>query len=177
MKQRFYAGIGSRLVPKNIETEMTKLASMLEKKGFILRSGNAEGADQAFAEGVDEKAQIWLPWHSFQKEFRNKKYDHDYRVISEKDVEAFKSVNKYHPNGPHLTDVSQKFMARNYRQVIGRDEPNSEFIICWTSKGEWVGGTAQALRIAHDKQIPIINMYFSEKAEHVMDTLEVWHNV
>ena len=45
-----YAGIGHRNTPENVRNMMTNIGSQLAKMGFILRSGNALGADQAWEE-------------------------------------------------------------------------------------------------------------------------------
>lgn len=168
MSTRFYAGIGSRETPEEILIEMTKLGRIFETCGLTLRSGNAEGADQAFASGVESNAQIWLPWDHFQKDFRKMKPRHDYKVISSHDKEAFQSVIEFHPNANNLSEFGCLFMARNYRQVIGLGEPNSEFIVAWTEGGLVRGGTGQALRIAKKYNIDIINMYKYETANEVL---------
>lgn len=177
MKKRYYAGIGSRETPPKVMDQMTILAEMLEACGFTLRSGNAEGADQAFAAGVKTEAQIWLPWDGFQKEFQLFKPNHDYRVISPSDVEAFKSVEEFHPNARNLSETSCKFMARNYRQVIGLDEPNSEFVIYWTHCGCPIGGTGQALRIASKNKITSVSLADGSSAQQIIDYLSIWHEI
>jgi hypothetical protein len=175
---KFYAGIGSRTIPDTIRFHMSHIAAWLELRGWTLRSGNAEGSDQAFATGVNgSAAQIWLPWLGFQKEFMEVRPNHDYRVISPDDVEAYQSVIDYHPVGHQLNLTACKFMARNYRQVVGLNEPDSEFIICWTHDGTDVGGTGQAIRIARSKGIHVINMYEFTTAEAVINHLLVWHGI
>jgi len=175
---KFYAGIGSRDTPKHIRSEMTELAGHLEKLGYCLRSGNARGADQAFALGVEKNAQIWLPFDSFEREFRRDiKPNHDYRFVSGYDVEALTSVDRYHPSPESLMEAGRSFMARNYRQVIGKDEPNSKFVICWTICGKVAGGTGQAIRIAKDFKIPVINMFDFQTADAVIDYLRIWHEL
>lgn len=175
---RYYAGIGSRETPKEIQAEMTKLGHMLEACGFTLRSGNAEGADQAFALGVEKNAQIWLPRENFQKEFRLKvKPQHDYRVLSDYDIEAITSVESFHPAPHNLSKSGCLFMARNYRQVIGLNEPNSEFIVCWTPGGLLTGGTAQAMRIAKNHKIKVLNMFEFDTSSKVIDYLTIWHGL
>ena len=173
--KKFYAGIGSRETPREIRREMTELASHLEELGYTLRSGNATGADQAFALGVKKNAQIWLPRKNFEREFQLSKPDHDYRLVSGYDVEAISSVDIFHPTPHALTERGREFMTRNYRQVIGDNEPDSEFIICWTREGKEAGGTAQAIRIAKKNKIPIINMFEFCTADSVMDHLIIWH--
>lgn len=162
---KFYTGVGSRETPPEIQSEMAALASILESAGYTLRSGNAPGADQAFANGVEEYAQIWLPWKSFGMDFQLKKPKHTYKIISKLDEEAFDSVNKFHPNGPYLKDSVRNLMARNYRQCKGKVLPDSKFLICWTVGGGLKGGTAQAMKIADSLKIPIYNFYLLTKEE------------
>lgn len=50
--------------------------------------------------------------------------------------------------------------TRNICQVIGHDPDNiikSDFLICYTDKGEYVGGTTTAIRTAERFDIPIFN--------------------
>lgn len=178
MSRKFYAGIGSRETPEDVQDMMTEIASYLEERGYVLRSGNATGADQAFAKGVKTSAaQIWMPWVGFEKEFALQYYNHEYRYVFIGDYEAHSSVTKYHPKPDALSEKGVKFMTRNYRQVIGYDgEPNSEFILCWTPEGKASGGTAQALRIAKDKSIPVYNL-FEYTLRQLKDRLEFWQNI
>jgi hypothetical protein len=166
---KYYAGIGSRTIPDDISKTMTSIAGKLECMGYTLRSGNAEGADQAFAKGVKGcDAQIWLPWNNFNKKFKDSHPQHTYRILSDYDEEAFKSVVKFHPRGSYIINKEGKpnvpdgyFHARNYRQICGyvNNEPDSSFVICWTHDGTDVGGTGQAMRIAKSRNIPIYNLY------------------
>jgi len=154
---KYYAGIGSRETPLDIRIQMTALASELEQMGYCLRSGNADGADQAFAEGVNKNAVIWIPSESFNSEFIYNHPTHTYKVLDESDSEAFDSVATFHPNIRALSPFAKKLMARNYRQI--NDDGLSDFVICWTKDGKFIGGTGQALRIAEHFNIPIYNMY------------------
>ena len=58
---RFYAGIGARATPPEILSLMTRAAFALTKRGYVLRSGHAIGADSAFERGAGRDAQIFLP--------------------------------------------------------------------------------------------------------------------
>ena len=159
-RMKFYAGIGSRSVNERVGKEMKKLAISLNEKGYTLRSGNADGSDQWFAKGVsDEKAQIWLPWKEFNVGFQLFHPNHIYKTINLSDTEAYESVPKFYPNVKRLGLKGYKFMARNYRQVIGLNEPNSQFVICWTPDGKITGGTGQAWRVALHYHIPVYNMF------------------
>lgn len=162
---KYYAGIGSRETPLNILKQMINIAEHLDKLGYILRSGHADGADLAFEVGSFH-SEIWLPWRSFNEKFKDPQQN--YVVISKDDKEAFDSLS-FHPAGNKLPDSVRCLMARNYRQIIGRNnESNSEFVVCWTKDGKDTGGTGQALRIATHYNIPIYNLYFSEKYDEIM---------
>jgi len=162
---KFWTGIGSRSCPWDLKADMQEIAMTLEIRGYTLRSGNAEGCDQNFASGVDSLAQIWLPWPSFNIEFQKQHPKHTYKVISENDIEAIESVNKFHP-APHLLSRGARAMhQRNFRQVKGGKLPNSEFVICWTPNGEEKGGTATAIKIAKSLDIPVYNLFDLTKQE------------
>lgn len=153
----FWTGIGSRSLPDGVADTMSIIAAQLERKGFTLHSGNADGADISFARGVDQNAKIFLPWESFNAQYMSELPNHEYIVVDKSDTEAYDSVNEFHPRGSSLDNTSRAFMARNYRQVVGHGRLSS-FIICWTPNGDIVGGTGQCLRIAHRYHIPIINL-------------------
>ena len=48
---RFYSGIGARATPPEMLSLMTRAAFALLKRGYVLRSGHAIGADSAFERG------------------------------------------------------------------------------------------------------------------------------
>lgn len=163
---KYYAGIGSRSVTECVGKEMKAIAMSLNDMGYTLRSGNAEGSDQWFAKGVsDNKAQIWLPWKEFNVSFQILHPKHTYNVIKVNDKEAFDSIDQFHPNPSRLGQQGIKLMGRNYRQIVGVKEPNSQFVICWTPDGKMVGGTAEAWRIALHFKIPVYNLADMTKEE------------
>ena len=76
-------------------------------------------------------------------------------------------TSKYHPNWKNLKEYVKILMARNANQVLGNDLITpSEFVLCWTPDGAEspkqrsrdTGGTGQAISIAYDHGIPVINM-------------------
>lgn len=152
---KYYAGIGSRETPEHIQILMTAIAKKLNSMGYILRSGGALGADQAFEFGATSK-QIF--------------YANDVPLASE----AFEYVDRYHPYAHSLKPYTRKLMARNTFQILGynlKDPVN--FVLCWTRDGaetetsSKTGGTGQAIRIAIAHDIKVFNL----KNE---DTLERW---
>lgn len=175
---KYYAGIGSRSTPEHIMTLMTKIAEILERKKYILRSGGAVGADTAFENGVTRYKEIF--------------YRHSYSINGEENVYYKKSdlsfadkiLKEYHPsykkggNGIKNT-TAKELLSRNTFQIFGVGEvtENSKFVICYTPDGaETVttydtGGTGQALRIASDYNIPVYNLknYIGVTAEEMVD--------
>lgn len=154
---KFYTGIGSRETPKAILAEMTKIATLLSARDYILRSGGAPGADSAFEAG-STNSRIYLPWEGFS----NKYIDDNTYIVPPK---RYDFVEDYHPKPLSLSVKGWKFMSRNSYQVLGDDLDNpvlSEFVLCYTADGKASGGTGQALRIAKDYGVEIFNFFFDE---------------
>ena len=157
-KQKYYTGIGSRETPEDIKIFMTKIAAVLEEKGWILRSGGADGADLAFENGVKNKKEVYLPWRGFNNS-TSKLY-----TVSD---EALTLASENHPGWKYLKEPVRKLMGRNAYQVKGKDLNRlSKFLICWTPDGcesdvtrsNKTGGTGLAISIASKEGIPIFNL-------------------
>lgn len=148
VRNMLYAGIGSREVPDDILSVMTRIASRLEELGYTLRSGGANGSDSAFERGV--------------KDIKNKEifYAND---ATEKSIEIAKEI---HPNPNALSEYGMKLMGRNTFQIFGKDlDTPVDFVICYTKDGKEgygeerpCGGTGQAVEMALKKGIPVINL-------------------
>lgn len=183
---KYYAGIGSRLTPQNIQELMGEIASILENKDYILRSGHANGADMAFEIGVKDMAnmEIYLPYDGFNGGYSNHPsgsyYFIDDDILNPNYEKAYASLI-YHPRGFKLSAPSKRMMIRNYFQIYGIDEsPKSEFVICWTPNGESVGGTSQAMRLAKKEMIPIYNLavdFVDHSANDIVDRILSNRNV
>jgi len=147
-----YTGIGSRNTPDDVLKTMTALATELELTNYTLRSGGAEGADTAFEVGVHScfNQEIYLPWKGFNNSHSPLHSPSDKAIIMAK---------AYHPNWDACSRWARLFHARNCHQVLGQDlKTPTDFVLCWTPKGQWIGGTSQALRIADHWNIPIFNL-------------------
>ncbi|QDP63545.1 MAG: hypothetical protein GOVbin4551_37 [Prokaryotic dsDNA virus sp.] len=155
IKTLTYAGIGSRATPKQVQKTMAKIAKALEKEGYTLRSGGALGADKAFESGVvsANKKEI----------FYEEDATDETRAIA---IEVHPRPDLLQRKGPRGLDL----MARNTYQVFGRDlDSPVDFVLVWTKEGEVTeadtlvenrrtGGSGQAIRLAHRKGIPVINL-------------------
>ena len=147
-----YSGIGSRETPKDICKIFESIGEELAKRKFLLRSGGAQGADEAFEIGckkINGFRDIYLPW----AKFRNND-----SMLYDVTPEAVELAEKFHPAWDKLSDSGKQLMARNSFQILGDDlKTPSDFVVCWTLDGKPVGGTAQAIRIAEYYNIPIFN--------------------
>lgn len=149
---RFYAGIGARNTPEFYQNHMSAAGKYLKEKGFILRSGGAPGADKAFEKHIDKwkHKDIFLPWLGFGK---------SPSFLAGSTNAAREVVLNLHPNPGALNATSMEFHGRNVHQILGPDlETPVEFVLTYTIKGQIVGGTGMALRVAREHKIPIFNM-------------------
>jgi hypothetical protein len=157
---RIYAGIGSRQTPGEALVAMAAMARWLELSKWRLRSGGANGADTAFEQAVQSSANkaIYLPGPSFNGRVAGRDGCYDATTLPGWH-QALATVSQYHPAPDRLSSMARRLMARNAMQILGpnMDQP-VDLVICWTPGGALQGGTAQALRIAMDHDITILNL-------------------
>lgn len=157
---KLYAGVGYRKTPIKTLAVMIRLAYRLAKKGYILRSGAALGADTKFEKGCDlakGKKEIWLPWKGFN--------DHTSK-LTPKQVH-YDLAKEIHPAWEYLTSGVKALMARNVAQILGEDGKTPvSLVICYTEDGveshhevtKKSGGTGFAISIAGRYGIPVFNL-------------------
>ena len=158
----YYTGIGSRTTPEDILVKIDCYAMLFAMaKKWTLRSGGADGADAAFEKGctdVKGRKEIYLPWRGFNG---------NASPLFDIPDAAFELSAKYHPAWNRLTTPVKRLMARNAQQVLGENlDTPSTFVVCWTPDGctnhasrtQATGGTGQAISIASEHGIPVINL-------------------
>lgn len=156
----WYAGIGARKAPDTAIRQLGGIAVWMADRGWGLRTGGAEGADQAFMYGADHaggEKQVFLPWNGFNE------LESEFCHVS---AAALKIAEEHHHSWGKLSQGARKLMGRNSRQVLGPalDDP-SNCVICWTPGGKGRGGTGQALRIAGHYEIPIFDLGREDQEE------------
>lgn len=157
----YYTGIGSRKTPDDVLDLMERLARYLARQDWVLHSGHASGADQAFERGASQRAQIFLPWRNFEDDVVIPALF----VLPEPDAWTFEIAAQHHPAWDRLSQGARKLHARNVHQIYGPQKdhsPISQCVVCWTSDGKASGGTGQALRIAESLGIQILNLQRKE---------------
>ena len=150
-----YAGIGARATPASVLSDMTVMAGWLARTGWHLSTGGADGADSAFAAGAPaEQRTMWLPWRSY-----NGHRGPDCRVLSAAVLEACMEIAaRLHPAWDRCSPAVRKLHARNVAILgvtLGRPV---DACVCWSERGEAVGGTGMAIRIAEAHGIPVLNL-------------------
>jgi hypothetical protein len=154
MDKIYYTGIGSRETPQVILDQMVQLARHYAKKGYILRSGGADGSDFAFAQGCDLEGgqkEIYLPWRGFNKN------DSPLHNVTQEMLDLAESI---HPAWTACSQGAKKLHARNTCQVLGEDlKTPSKFLVCWTPDGKERGGTRTAIVLAKQNNIPVYNIF------------------
>jgi hypothetical protein len=154
MQQKHYAGIGSRKTPLEVQDVMCELGKELATHNFILRSGHAVGADQAFERGckvAKGRYEYWHPDDSFTL--------HEWAIQRASKVCWEYPYNKMKP-------YTQRIITRNMYQIFGDNKTNLfpvKFVIYWCegdplSEGRLAGGTRYAVRAAEQENIPTYNL-------------------
>lgn len=182
-EQKYYAGIGSRKTPPEILNLMVKIGCELAKRGFILRSGGAAGADSAFEKGCDS----WYIASGMVNE--PMEYPCPKQIFLAQDIkddpashQAMEEAKRYHPAWGRMNMFSRKLHARNAFQILGRGmHAPSNVVICWTPDGCLshqsrtivTGGTGTAISIAQAHKIPILNLRHEKHIKTIKERLGV----
>jgi hypothetical protein len=160
-----YAGIGSRGTPPRAIELMERIAASLAARGWVLRTGMAGGADQAFYRGAAAHGpvELYLPWPRFEASARitgAREF-----VLERPAGAALEMAGNFHPAWERLSHGARSLHARNCHQVLGADLATPvRCVVCWTPDGSLdgigrrVGGTGQALRVAHRNGVPVYNL-------------------
>ncbi|MDR5839341.1 hypothetical protein [Caballeronia sp. LZ034LL] len=158
-----YAGIGSRKTPHELLEIMRQIGKQLAQDGWILRSGFADGADNAFAAGAEHAAghmEIFIPWPGFN----NAPGDHEDVIVPSFTDEMERIAREHHPAWGICPPGVRRLHMRNVCQILGGDlKTPADLVICWTPNGAGQGGTGQAIRIALTHKIPVFDLALGQK--------------
>lgn len=138
---KFYAGIGSRTITSAVHRELlSSVAALLEEKGYILRSGGAVGADNAFESGVFQPPmkEIYRP------------------EISTPEADLIAAT--IHPNWMRCTGEAVKCHGRNVMIILGRQLTTPVDFTLFASKDETKGSTRTGIVLSRNKTIPNFNL-------------------
>lgn len=156
---KFYAGIGSRSITDGMNQLMREFAIKIAEEDYILRSGGASGADQAFEAGAEQK-------EIFRAEDAEEWAYEEVKTCLPTDRSGFDNWKPY----------VKATLARNMMQVLGcnGDQP-VDFVLCYAPSFDYTdssaGGTGYAIRCAIKYNIPVINLYDSKNVEYIKEYL------
>ena len=183
--QKYYTGVGSREIPEDVFNIFRMVGRTLARKGFILRSGSADGSDRAFELGASDVdpnlTEIYLPNSDF-KSYR-RIVGVNYLPLVEGEIEnaekIYSTPTNKHKDGimPWFNKIqryNQEFHARNVLQVTGRNGVDSSFCIYYAPavNGNVVGGTRSAVELCRSKGIPTYNLFHNHVKETFLERLK-----
>jgi len=182
-------GIGSRETPDDILALMTRIGRALEARKARLRSGGAGGADIAFEAGWTDATlcEVFHPWPGFKPKIGGSDVDVEQMlgrkrpnrgpgapIIIEGDVlaRAMDIASATHPAWDRCGEGARKLHARNGPQVLGSNlDRLTDMVICWTVDGGPTGGTGQAIRLAMQHGVQIVNLQRADHREAIISAL------
>lgn len=167
---------GKRKIPKEYYNKAIELTSMLAKRYPLLRfrSGNAEGSDQAFCEGVktvdSSRLQIFAPYKGHRKNEMIEGAAYCYPESLGPDYEAhiIEQTIKATPKNRGLIEkrnlgssfaVKSKYLLRDTMKVIGLSDefPPPVAAIFYADLDDIEsGGTGHTIRVCRLNGIPLI---------------------
>lgn len=165
-------GIGSRKTPPEVLEEMRKVGQWCREQGHTLRSGHAEGADQAFEEGAQERCIAYTPWEGFEEDFKSKAVIFPVQDLEPPARKKAKRTLRLHPSSKNkhqnLGGAFNNIMIRNALQVMGEDmKTPSDAVVYWA-----LASALQAVRVALHFHVPLVDMRKFTTAEMVIGKLE-----
>jgi hypothetical protein len=155
-----YAGIGPRRTPLDVCEQIVSVSRQLCEQGWVVRSGHAQGADQAWAVGhTPDKREIYLPWARFNLPGGLPQGFAVSPVTPQ--LEAVARIA--HPAWDRLNQGGQKLMMRNVSIILGHelDDP-VQFVAYWSEQRKVQGGTGNAVNLASLNGIPSFNIAFED---------------
>lgn len=175
MKPLKYAGIGPRQCPIDVCESMAHVARQLAEQNWWLRSGHAQGADQAWEIGHGPKnREIYLPWQSFNNPFHYGANEGYYISPHTPAIEAVAKI--VHPAWHRLNQGGQKLMMRNVSIILGHElDDQVQFVAYWSPDRKVQGGTGNAIRLTSLYGIPSFNIAFQEDQEEMSQFIDALH--
>ena len=142
---KFYAGIGSRRTPPEVLQKMQDYAVRLQKLGYILRSGGAIGADQAFERLVSPEWKVILR-------------------PGDSTPEAEALASTLHPAWHNCSPYVKRLHGRNCQIILGLNlHTPVDFVISYSTDPKR-GGTSLGMNLATQPEYKIQVFNLAEMA-------------
>ncbi len=185
--KKYYAGIGSRKLPEAAEKLCIEYAYKLGVLGYVLRSGGADGADDAFETTCiynGSEADIFLPRAGFNGITDERVAAVNYILPDSDQMITSRQIMKETgiiPWWDRMDQSSKEFHSRNVNQVMGRydsDEPVVDLVVYYAphENGQPKGGTRTAVMLAKTLDKPVFNLMFEEDIKRLDTFIEEMSN-
>jgi predicted Rossmann-fold nucleotide-binding protein len=156
------ACIGSRSTPPVILDWMRRAGALLVRAGHHIVSGNAPGADQAWAAGANTvdpaKVTLCLPWEGFEHQAVHARNGvATLGSLKTADRHYYETAAATHPAWSQMTPGAQRLHARN-AMIVDR----ADIVLGWTDGR--TGGTKVTFALAQLKGIPVRTVHADDDA-------------
>ena len=167
---------GSRKVSGELAPLLTELGSRLAEAlpGAKFRSGNAEGSDTLFADGVQSvdpaRMQVVTPYAGHRKKNRHPLYEvcalsevsavHECS-LADASIEATpgnRGLMEKRDSHPRL-GAKAKYLLRDTLKVVGDPEKGlapATFALFYTNEDPMKGGTGHTIRVCQQEKVPFV---------------------
>jgi hypothetical protein len=179
LKYKAYTGVGSRSTPDDIKEDMKEIAVAMSKNSWVVRTGDAEGADRAFRFGSNIAGgpkEVYTPKKS-HKLAHHRPGSSKAREIAKEVWSNYMDRLDSYPAWDEMNPYTRSIMSRNTCQVLGyKCRKPSQCLICWTPDGaesgedtnRSTGGTGQAIRVAEKFDVPVYNLANSDSYDRIV---------
>lgn len=172
---RYIACIGSRETPADVLAWMEETGAALVNAGYGIISGNAPGADQAWARGANSvdpsKVALRLPWMGFEPGTLHMK--NCVLSVSDLGADVLKRCQEIaktqHKRWSVLGPPVQRLLARNVLIV----EPATLVVGYVSPSKAGGGGTGHAFRVAKFLKTPTLNIADASVRKSLWVRLEI----
>lgn len=158
------ACIGSRGLKLSEIFACEAIGRAIAERGWELHTGNAQGADQAFAKGANEvnpkTVHLHLPWFKYERQAivpGNVVRTVDDLALEE--LEWYTEIAaRHHPAWGHLSQGVRKLMIRNGMIILPRLGHPVTCTVAWPSDKMGGGGTGQGMRMSGEVKATLIDL-------------------
>jgi hypothetical protein len=158
------ACIGSRGLKVSEVLACESIGRAIAERGWELHTGNAKGADQAFARGANEVnpklVHLHLPWYKYERD----------AIVPGNVVRCVDDLPEWdlgwytefargnHPAWSHLKQGVRKLMIRNGMIIAACEGTYVDVTIAWPSDKMGGGGTGQGMRMSAEVKATLIDL-------------------
>lgn len=158
-EEPFVTCIGTRQVAGWLSTLCEAYGRFYAEQGFRVATGNARGADQAYALGADlvhpSLVDLYLPWPSYE----SKAVIEGNRIFlpEQATAEHRELAKEAHPTWGRLSSAEQRLMIRNAMAVRGMGSAPAAGVVALPNYGKpGLGGTGHGIRVAKLLRLPVL---------------------